>query len=210
MVMSFSSFFIEQARKPAGVFGRMVMSIVFDRGNSFLNGLVYDLMSVQENDRIIEIGFGTGKLISKMAKHIDSGLIEGVDFSSTMVSIAQKRNKYNVAEGKVKIVEGNFYEISYEKDWFTKACSVNTLYFWTKPELTARKIAEILIPDGKLLLAFEDIGQLEQRKLNQEVFRLYTKDEVRDLLVGAGFSKNVSIVSRKKGKLLFHCVVAKK
>ena len=208
--MSFSSFFTEQARKPAGVFGRMVMSIVFDRGNSFLNGLVYDLMSVQENDRIIEIGFGTGKLISKIAKNIDSGLIEGVDFSSTMVSIAQKRNKYNVAEGKVKIVEGNFDEISYEKDWFTKACSVNTLYFWTKPELTARKIAEILIPDGKLLLAFEDIGQLEQRKLNQEVFRLYTKDEVRDLLVGAGFSKNVSIVSRKKGKLLFHCVVAKK
>jgi ubiquinone/menaquinone biosynthesis C-methylase UbiE len=208
--MSFSSFFTEQARKPAGVFGRMVMSIVFDRGNAFLNGLVYDLMSVQENDRIIEIGFGTGKLISNIAKNIDSGLIEGVDFSSTMVSIAQKRNKNNIAEGKVKIVEGNFDEISYEKDRFTKACSVNTLYFWDRPELTARKIAEILMPDGKLLLAFEDIGQLEQRKLNQEVFRLYTKEEVRNLLVDAGFSKNVSIVSRKRGKLLFHCVVAKK
>jgi len=56
----------------------------------------------------------------------------------------------------------------YGKDSFTKACSVNTLYFWPNPERTARKIAQILIPDGKLVLAFEDIKQLKQRKLNQE------------------------------------------
>jgi hypothetical protein len=65
-----------------------------------------------------------------------------------------------------------------------------------------------LTPEGKLVLAFEDIEQLKKRKLNQEVFRLYTKDEVRNLFVNAGFSNNVSIVSRKKGKSLFHCVVA--
>ena len=92
------------------------MSTIFDRGNEFLNGFVYDLMSVQENDRVIEIGFGTGKLISKMAKNIHSGIIEGVDFSSTMVSIAQKRNKKSITNGKVKLVKGNFDEISYEKD----------------------------------------------------------------------------------------------
>ena len=206
--MSFSTFFSEQARKPTGIFGRMVMSIVFDRGNAFLNGFVYDLMSIQENDRVIEIGFGTGKLISKMAKNIDNGYIEGVDFSNTMVSIAQRKNKNSIADGKVKIVEGNFDEMAYEKNSFTKACSVNTLYFWLEPERTAKKIAKILIPDGRLILAFEDIEQLKQRKLNQEVFSIYTKDEVRNILVNAGFSEKVSIASRKKGKSLFHCVVA--
>jgi hypothetical protein len=59
-----------------------------------------------------------------------------------------------------------------------------------------------------LILAFEDIEQLKQRKLDQEVFHLYSKDEVQELLINAGFSKNVSIVTRKKGKLIFHCVVA--
>jgi len=49
---------------------------------------------------------------------------------------------------------------------------------------------------------------LRQRKLNQEVFHLYSTGEVQDLLINAGFSKNVSIVSRKKGKSIFHCVVA--
>jgi len=108
----------------------------------------------------------------------------------------------------VKIVEGNFDEISYEKNSFTKACSVNTLYFWPSPASITMKLAEVLKPGGKLILAFEDIEQLNRRKLNQDVFNLYSTDEVQDFLINAGFSHNVNIVSRKKGNLIFHCVVA--
>jgi len=206
--MNFSTFFTEQARKPAGLFGRFVMSIIFDQGNAFLNGFVNELMSVQIDDRIIEIGFGTGKLIYKMTQKIDTGLIEGIDFSNTMVSIAQKRNKRNIANGKVTIIEGNFDEIPYEKDKFTKACSINTLYFWPKPEHTVKKIVDILKPQGKLILGFEDVEQLKRRRLNKNVFHLYTKDEVQNLLINAGFSNTVSILSREKGKSVFHCAVA--
>ena len=206
--MNFSTFFSNQARRPEGLFGRIVMRMVFDQGNAFLNNFVNDLMSVQTDDRILEIGSGTGKLINKMALKIDNGLIEGIDFSSEMVSIARKRNKENIAKEKVKIVEGNFDEISYEKDSFTKACSVNTLYFWPSPASTTKKLAGILKPGGKFVLAFEDIEQLKRRKLNQDVFNLYSKEEVQDLLINAGFSHNVNIPPKKKGNLIFHCVVA--
>jgi ubiquinone/menaquinone biosynthesis C-methylase UbiE len=206
--MNFSNFFSQQARRPDGLFGRIVMSIVFDRGNAFLNDFVNELISVQNDDRIIEIGFGTGKLIYRMAQQIDKGLIEGVDFSKVMVSIARKRNKKNITSGKVKILKGNFDEVSYDKESFTKACSINTLYFWPEPVHTVKKIAKILKPGGKLILAFEDIEQLKQRKLNREVFHFYSKGEVQDLFINAGFSKNIKIVSRKKGKSIFHCAVA--
>ena len=208
--MGFSTFFSEQARRPKGLFGRMIMSIVFDRGNALLNGFVGELISVQPDDRIIEIGFGTGKLIKKMAQHIDKGVIVGVDLSSTMVSIAKKRNKKSIAKGKVKIFEGNFDEMPYEKEIFSKACSVNTLYFWPKPEHTARKIAKILQHGGKLILAFEDIKQLEQKKLDKNVFHFYHKSEVQKLLIDAGFSSGVCVKSRERGKSVFNCVVAKK
>ena len=208
--MNFSTFFSKQARRPEGLFGRIVMGIVFDQGNAFLNNFVIDLMSVQTDDRIIEIGSGTGKLINKVAQKIDKGLIEGVDFSSEMVSVDRKRNKNNIAKGRVKILEGDFDEMFFEKEKYSKACSVNTLYFWPSPMHTVQKIADILKPDSRLVLAFEDIEQLKQRKLNQDVFHLYSKDEVQDLLINAGFSNNVKIVSRKKNNLIFHCVVAKK
>lgn len=208
--MSFSTFFSKQARRPEGLFGRIVMRIVFDQGNALLNNLVCDLMSVETDDRVIEIGSGTGKLIYKMALKIDNGLIEGVDFSSAMVSIARKRNKNNIANGRVKILDGNFDEMPFEKESFTKACSINTIYFWPEPKHTAKKIVKILKPEGKLILAFEDIGQLKQRKLNQDVFHIYSKEEVQDLLINAGFSNDISIVSKVKSSLIFHCVVAKK
>ena len=97
-----NTFFSEQARKPTGLFGRFIMSIVFNIGNVNLNRFVIEQMSVQENDHILEIGFGTGKLIYEMAKQIDKGLIEGIDFSSTMVATAQRRNQKQIKKVKLK------------------------------------------------------------------------------------------------------------
>ncbi len=208
--MNFSTFFSKQARKPEGFFGRIVMRLIFDYGNAFLNNFVNDLMSVKTNDRIFEIGSGTGKLIYKMAQNIDEGFIEGIDFSSSMVSISRKKNKNNIVKGKVKIKEGNFDNIPLKNETFSKVCSVNTIYFWPSPSHTVKKIASILQPGGKLILAFEDIEQLKQRKLDQGIFHLYSKKEVEPLLIEAGFSNNIKFVSRKKNKLLFHCVVARK
>ncbi len=208
--MNFSTFFSEQARKPAGLFGRIVMSVVFDKGNAYLNGFVNERMSVQTNDHILEIGFGTGRLICEMAKQISGGRIEGIDFSSSMVSIAQRKNKKHIADGKVKILEGNFDEMPYKQNIFTKVCSVNTIYFWPKPENTAKKIAAILKPQGQFVVAFVDKNQLEQRNLNENVFHFYSEDDVKNLLISAGFSGDVSIESRMRGKSVFHCVVAKK
>ena len=54
--------------------------------------------------------------------------------------------------------------------------------------------SEILKPDGKHILAFEDIEQLERRNLNQDILNLCLKNEVQDLLINAGFSHNVKIV----------------
>ena len=91
-----------------------------------------------------------------------------------------------------------------------KACSVNTIYFSEKPERTVNKVMRLMQPGGKFVLAFEDVHQLEQRKLNRDVFRFYRRSDVRYLLENGGFSNVVSVESRKKGKLSFHCAVATK
>lgn len=204
--MCLSSFFSDQARRPKGLFGKFIMSLIFSKGNAALNAFTYELMSVQKDDKILEIGFGTGNLIHKMAGQIDKGFIEGIDFSSTMMSIAQKKNEKYIKSGKVKLFEANFDEIPLEKDNYTKVCSVNTIYFWKNPENSAKKIAEILKPKGKLVLAFED----KPGKIDDNIFNIYTKEEVRHLLIKAGFLGNVTINSRKKGKALFQCAIATK
>ena len=207
--MSFSSFFSKQAQKPSGLFGRIVMATIFDIGNAYLNEMVNDALAIENNDHVLDIGCGTGKLIRNMANQISEGYIEGVDFSHSMVSIARRKNKKQINKGTVKIVEGDFDSLSYQNESFDKACSVNTIYFWSKPEVTAKKVFSILKPGGLLFLSFEDIRQLQQRNLNHDVFSFYTTEKVEDLLYRSGFSA-IEIISKKKGKLKFHCVVAKK
>ena len=208
--MSISSFISKQARKPSGWFGRIIMPVIFDRGNAFLNGLANEMMAIRPDDCLLEIGCGTGKLIYDIAPQIDNGIIAGVDFSSTMVAIARKRNKNNIANGKVHIFKGDFDDMPCERESYSKACSVNTLYFWSSPIKTAEKIAEILKPDGKLILAFEDSEQIKRRKMDRDVFHLYTKEEVLNILINAGFSDDTKCISRTRSNLIFHCIAAKK
>ena len=208
--MNLKTFFSEQARKPSGLFGRWVMSKIFDYGNAALNNFMKEQLLLQENDHVLEIGFGTGKLIFEMAKQVNKGLIEGIDLSDTMVAIAEKKNKKYIAEGKVIIRQGDFEETAYNDNRFDKICSANTVYFWPQPHNCIKNILRILKPGGKLILAFEDIKQLESRPLNTNIFHIYHQDEIKKLLSRNGFFGSIDMISKEIKSLRYHCVVAVK
>jgi ubiquinone/menaquinone biosynthesis C-methylase UbiE len=208
--MNLKTFFSEQARKPSGLFGRWVMCKIFDYGNAALNDFMKELLSLKENDHVLEIGFGTGKLISEMAKRVNTGLIEGIDFSDVMVAIAEKKNKKHIAEGRVIIRQGDFRKIVYNENCFDKICSANTVYFWPHFDNCIKKSFRILKPGGMLILAFEDIKQLKDRALNTDVFHFYHKHEIIELLSRNGFSENTEIFSREIKSQIYHCAVAAK
>lgn len=186
------------------------MSLVFDKGNANLNNFVKELISVKRNDHVLEIGFGTGKLMYEMAETIETGHIEGIDFSETMFEAAKKKNKKHISSGKVKLTLGDFDKTPFKVNSFNKVGSVNTIYFWPNPEGTLKKIAEILKPDGMILLAFEDIDQLKERSLDPDVFNLYSKEEVENLLINTGLFINAVTQSRTRGSTVIHCTSAKK
>jgi ubiquinone/menaquinone biosynthesis C-methylase UbiE len=208
--MNLKTFFSEQARKPSGLFGRWVMSRIFDYGNVAINDFMKELLSLNENDHVLEIGFGTGNLIAEMAKCVNKGLIEGIDLSDAMVAIAERKNEKYIAEGKVIIRQGDFEETAYNDNRFDKICSANTVYFWQHPDNYIKNILRILKPGGKLILGFEDIGQLESKPLNTNVFHLYRQDEIENLLRRNGFSENIDILSREIKSQKYHCAVAVK
>jgi ubiquinone/menaquinone biosynthesis C-methylase UbiE len=208
--MNLKTFFSEQARNPSGPFGRWVMSKIFDYGNAALNDFMKAQLRLQENDHVLEIGFGTGKLISEIAKRVDKGLIEGIDLSHTMVAIAEKKNKNPIAEGRVIIRQGDFEETAYDDNRFDKICSANTIYFWPHPDNCIKKILRILKPGGRLILAFEDKVQLESRPLSTTVFHFYHQDEIIKLLSCNGFSGSIDMISKEIKSQRYHCAVAVK
>jgi ubiquinone/menaquinone biosynthesis C-methylase UbiE len=208
--MSFASFFSKQARKPSGFFGKLVMARIFDKGNIAVNDLMKTALDMQADDHVLEIGFGTGKLIAELAGRIDGGLVRGIDFSKEMASLAARRNKVHIARGKVILQQGNFEETAFGAESFDKVCSANTIYFWPDPDLWVRKIHKILKPGGKLVIAFEDQAQLRQKPLDKGVFRIYSRAEIEFMLSRNGFAQGVAFTSRKIDTQIFHCAAALK
>ena len=137
-------------------------------------------------------------------------VVEGIDFSDTMVSISRRKNRKHIKKGKVLVHKGNIDEISITAEMYTKICSVNTIYFWPNPETTTRNIARLLKPGGILVLGFEDIAQLEKRQLDTDVFRLYAVYDVETLLIEAGFTGAVTTNSIRFDSSVFHCTAATK
>jgi ubiquinone/menaquinone biosynthesis C-methylase UbiE len=206
--MNFTTFFSRQARKPTGLFGRWIMSSIFDFGNKPLNRFVYSVMAPQGGDHILDVGCGTGKLIGRIARQTAGCVVEGIDFSASMVAIARRKNGKHIATGKVRIHEGTMDHLRVPVGTFTKICSVNTIYFWPAPESTIKKMVQLLKPGGMLVLGYEDIAQLKKRRLDAGIFRLYSKAEVETLVRNTGSASDVVTQSMGIGLSVFHCTVA--
>jgi ubiquinone/menaquinone biosynthesis C-methylase UbiE len=208
--MNFSAYFSRQARKPNGLFGRFFMSRVFEKGNAELNDFVFEQLSVQSDDHILEVGFGTGVLITRVAQRLDHGLIEGVDFSAIMVALAQKKNKLALRAGKARLHLGDFNDVPFEDSRFNAVFTVNTIYFWRDPATTIARIGHVLKPGGKCLIGFNERSDLEKMNLDGDVFSLYAPDEIEALLSANGQFAHVEIQSRRTQKGSCYCAVALK
>lgn len=208
--MSFSTFFSKQARQPSGLFGRFCSTRIFDKGNIELNSFVHETLAVENNDHILEIGSGPGAMIKTIADSVENVSIEAVDFSKPMVAVCSRRNRKHINNGKLKVHLGDYNQIPFDDDCFDLIYTVNTIYFWEKPEATIAKIGRELKPGGRLVIGFHAKDEMEQRDLSADVFRNYSPDDVIRLLRADGGFSNAVTISRDAKKMTCHCAVATK
>ena len=198
-----------QARKPTGVIGRYLMTRIFNNANADLNALVKETLDIKNTDRLLEIGFGPGKLINEMAEIASEGIVEGIDFSVAMLKEASKANKHHILNGKVRLHNGECRHLPFDNESFDKLCSTNTLYFWNEPDKYFSEMYRMMKPGGKLVIGFRDDKQMGDLNLHEDIFTTYSLDEVVNLLSNAGFSE--SHITQKEGKpFLSFCAVATK
>ncbi|MFA8451871.1 MAG: class I SAM-dependent methyltransferase [Bacteroidales bacterium] len=198
-----------QSRKPSGFIGRYIMTKIFSRGNANMDSLVIGSLDLREDDQVLEIGFGTGNLVKRIASFIKGGCIEGVDFSKAMLERARKNNKENILIGKVKLHNMDCKELSFPNESFTKICSSNTIYFWNSPKENFKEMLRVLKAKGKIVIGFRDEIQMNKLDLDKTVFNIYTKAEIKEMLQEVGFTK-VTIEKEGEGLLAVYCAIAYK
>jgi cyclopropane fatty-acyl-phospholipid synthase-like methyltransferase len=62
-----------------------------------------DLLDVQPDDNVLEVGFGNGANIELLAQRASKGCVAGAEISETAIEMASKRNARAISEGRVKL-----------------------------------------------------------------------------------------------------------
>ena len=207
--MPLTEFIARQLRKPSGWFGRQIMARLLNRFNEPMNTLALDLLAVHPTDRILEVGFGGGDLLGRIAGHAVEGLVVGVDFAPEMVERGAARFRALVEAGRVTFRCAHAEALPYPGAHFPKACTINTLYFWYDPPVVLGEFHRVLVEGGVLVVGFSPKKEMESRPFVEHGFTLYDADSVRQLMETAGFSA-VQIVPGQAGKHTFYCAVGTK
>jgi len=197
----------QQLKQPSGWIGKYIISKLLDTSSYQLNSFSLELMNIQKRDKILEIGFGTGLLIKRMANKIENGTIEGVDFSKTMYDRASKINKKQIQKKHVTLYHLECKKLPFQENQFTKVCSINTLYFWENPEEYFKEILRVMREGSHFILGFRDKRQMELLEADKEIFQTYEKEEIIEMLSRSGF-KNIKLNKRDDTPLTSYCIVA--
>ena len=98
-----SKFLAKQLGHPSGLLGKLVAAPVLNKRNSVLNDTAFERLALHPHDRVLEVGFGGGYLIGRMAAVVTEGFFAGVDVSPDMVAYCQERYRSLVEARKLEL-----------------------------------------------------------------------------------------------------------
>jgi SAM-dependent methyltransferase len=179
-------FIARQSARPSGVFGRVVAGVMA-RETADLNSRAVSLLAPSPTDRLLEVGFGHGRTIERIASVVTAGRVCGLDVSEAMLDMAVRRNRRAIAAGRVDLRMGDCESMPFDDACFDRALSVHTHYFWRDPTLCLREIRRVLRPSARLVLGFLRADSPRRTGFPPEVYAFHDQGEVKAMLVAAGF-----------------------
>lgn len=193
-----------QFGRPTGLLGWAVGHLMAIK-NVEMNQLTAELLDVQPDDHVLEVGFGPGTLIQMLANRATQGCVAGVDLSEVMVKQATRRNRPFITAGRVELRQGTVSYLPYEDSRFTKVCAVNSFHHWPAPEAGLQEVRRVLTEGGLLLLCLR-MQLPSPRSLAAPGFTESEVAEVQELMRRAGFHR-VRTARRQLGREVT-CVLA--
>ncbi|MDD5036260.1 MAG: methyltransferase domain-containing protein [Methylococcaceae bacterium] len=138
---------------PKGVLGRLG-GFIMARSNRKCADWVIDLVGIQPNDRVLEVGFGPGVGIQILINSSAAGLVAGVDSSGEMLMQAASRNRKALELGRVDLRHASVERLPFAEETFEKALAINSMQVWSDPMTGLHEVYRVMKPGGRIALGF--------------------------------------------------------
>jgi SAM-dependent methyltransferase len=179
-----------QCGNPHGVIGR-IMTWAMNRANKAMYRGIVDELEIQNNLRILDVGFGNGYLETLIMKKGKCD-IEGIDISEDMVKKAISLNHKYVEAGNIKFRLGDCCSMDYKDGTFDVVTTMNTIYFWKDTRKGMSEVYRVLKSGGVFYNAVISKDNLDSIFYTKSGFKKFKNEEYIEIGREVGFA-NVEI-----------------
>jgi ubiquinone/menaquinone biosynthesis C-methylase UbiE len=132
-----------------------VYDFLAERSEEPVRQVGLEMLSAQEGQNVLEIGFGTGHSLIELAQSVGSpGKVLGVDLSEKMLDISQKRADEEGLNDRIELVCGDALHLPYASETLDGIFMSFTLELFDTPEipLELAECRRVLRPGGRIVV----------------------------------------------------------
>jgi ubiquinone/menaquinone biosynthesis C-methylase UbiE len=162
------------------------LSTVYDEINPFvwneaMRAEALELFAVDEDDRVLDVGCGTGFATESLLDHTER--VHGIDQSAHQLERAYE--KFG-REGPVRFYRGDAERLPFAEDAFDAVWSSGSIEYWPDPVATLREFRRVTEPGGNVLVVGPDAPKTSIfGRLADAIMLFYDEDEADRMFAAA-------------------------
>lgn len=196
---------VNQCSRPTGWLGRFMLWRM-NASHSKLTDWGLQHISIDGHSKILDIGCGGGRTISKLAAIATEGRVYGIDYSEESVAATKRTNSRWINLGRVEVHHGSVSQLPFPDGVFDLVTAVETHFWWPNLPADMRGVFRVLRAGGVLILIAEiykgagtAAARLVEKYAEQTGMALLSVDEHGELFTNAGYRDVQIIEKRDKG-----------
>jgi ubiquinone/menaquinone biosynthesis C-methylase UbiE len=157
-----------------------------NRQNLPMYEATFERLALADADNVLDIGCGNGFVVALAAGRC-AGSFTGVDRSASAVRAAERRNRNLMRAGRAVFLKADAARLPFADASFSKALTINTVYFWRDLAATLAEVRRVLQAGGVFVNTLYTNEALDQHSHTRFGYQRYAPSTLRAAAEEAGF-----------------------